>query len=405
MPRLRADGGLAGSGLKLPAKLVANISVAPATASHAPLTLQGCQAALFGWPEVQGGDKPRGSCTMSGALSKTEDVKLKDLGSGGTQDAGQARMRAAKIPAVHENNALVKDCKDKRSEQLRRQMRQIHALRERFLGLNKHLQEFKREYLRKGYAIQWTACMKESTHSKHTNELHEASCLKRSGITMYPGNNIRKKAFTPSLPFSTRVFLRELEQCLLHKASGCVPTEQTPSIGRFFLDKSRKARRRRVLLKLYRPMPCWHLERSLSMQHAPVAELLDVRACLSTQPETEVLRLTRQAFCCLDAQVLGSDLQGTNHVAIDTPERSAYSFNVRALLPNLETRKRSLQEHDSPLAPGCLSPAPSSPGHARFYPSTRQQGAMQCDSCWLQGRQMHEQGVGMMRIAWRQQRA
>eukprot|EP00983_Pelagomonas_calceolata_P117508 1160422-Pelagomonas_calceolata.AAC.9 len=48
MPNFRADGRLAGSDPKLPAKLVANFSAAPATASHAPLTLQGCQAVLFG---------------------------------------------------------------------------------------------------------------------------------------------------------------------------------------------------------------------------------------------------------------------------------------------------------------------------------------------------------------------
>eukprot|EP00983_Pelagomonas_calceolata_P051998 1142650-Pelagomonas_calceolata.AAC.4 len=41
IPSLRADGGLAGSGPKLPAKSVANVSAAPATASDAPLTLQG----------------------------------------------------------------------------------------------------------------------------------------------------------------------------------------------------------------------------------------------------------------------------------------------------------------------------------------------------------------------------
>eukprot|EP00983_Pelagomonas_calceolata_P007647 247965-Pelagomonas_calceolata.AAC.10 len=44
MLSLRADGRLAGSGPELPAKLAANFSAAPATASHGPLTLQGCQA-------------------------------------------------------------------------------------------------------------------------------------------------------------------------------------------------------------------------------------------------------------------------------------------------------------------------------------------------------------------------
>eukprot|EP00983_Pelagomonas_calceolata_P008481 276917-Pelagomonas_calceolata.AAC.2 len=40
MPSFRADDRLAGSGQEQPAKLVANVSAAPATASHAPLTLQ-----------------------------------------------------------------------------------------------------------------------------------------------------------------------------------------------------------------------------------------------------------------------------------------------------------------------------------------------------------------------------
>eukprot|EP00983_Pelagomonas_calceolata_P076366 1153391-Pelagomonas_calceolata.AAC.8 len=48
MPSFRAHGRLGGSGQELHAKLVANVSTAPATASHAPLTLQGCQAVLFG---------------------------------------------------------------------------------------------------------------------------------------------------------------------------------------------------------------------------------------------------------------------------------------------------------------------------------------------------------------------
>eukprot|EP00983_Pelagomonas_calceolata_P063741 1147855-Pelagomonas_calceolata.AAC.2 len=48
MPSLSADGVLAGSGPKLPAELNANFSAAPATASHRPLTLQGCLNNLFG---------------------------------------------------------------------------------------------------------------------------------------------------------------------------------------------------------------------------------------------------------------------------------------------------------------------------------------------------------------------
>eukprot|EP00983_Pelagomonas_calceolata_P039479 1137198-Pelagomonas_calceolata.AAC.2 len=41
MPGGRVDGGLAGSGQALPSKNFPNISAAPATAFHAPLTLQG----------------------------------------------------------------------------------------------------------------------------------------------------------------------------------------------------------------------------------------------------------------------------------------------------------------------------------------------------------------------------
>eukprot|EP00983_Pelagomonas_calceolata_P095089 1157965-Pelagomonas_calceolata.AAC.3 len=51
MPRIGADGSLTVSGQELPANLVANFSAAPATASHAPLTLQGCLALFFGWVE------------------------------------------------------------------------------------------------------------------------------------------------------------------------------------------------------------------------------------------------------------------------------------------------------------------------------------------------------------------
>eukprot|EP00983_Pelagomonas_calceolata_P047342 1140596-Pelagomonas_calceolata.AAC.2 len=47
-PTKRADGRLAGSVQELPAKLVANVSIAPATASHGPPTLQGCLNFLFG---------------------------------------------------------------------------------------------------------------------------------------------------------------------------------------------------------------------------------------------------------------------------------------------------------------------------------------------------------------------
>eukprot|EP00983_Pelagomonas_calceolata_P051551 1142466-Pelagomonas_calceolata.AAC.1 len=47
MPSFKAEGGLAGSGQELPTKLVAHVSTAWATASHAPLALQGCQAVLF----------------------------------------------------------------------------------------------------------------------------------------------------------------------------------------------------------------------------------------------------------------------------------------------------------------------------------------------------------------------
>eukprot|EP00983_Pelagomonas_calceolata_P119655 1160627-Pelagomonas_calceolata.AAC.4 len=45
MPSSGLDGRLTGSGQELPVKLVANVS--PATASHVPLALQGCQAVLF----------------------------------------------------------------------------------------------------------------------------------------------------------------------------------------------------------------------------------------------------------------------------------------------------------------------------------------------------------------------
>eukprot|EP00983_Pelagomonas_calceolata_P086655 1156802-Pelagomonas_calceolata.AAC.6 len=49
-------GWLAGSGQVLPSKTFQRISTAPATASHAPLTLQGCQAKLpGGFPKFQGG--------------------------------------------------------------------------------------------------------------------------------------------------------------------------------------------------------------------------------------------------------------------------------------------------------------------------------------------------------------
>eukprot|EP00983_Pelagomonas_calceolata_P108076 1159416-Pelagomonas_calceolata.AAC.5 len=45
----RLDGRLAGSGQELPAKLVANFPTAPATASHAPMTLR----KLFVWEGSQ----------------------------------------------------------------------------------------------------------------------------------------------------------------------------------------------------------------------------------------------------------------------------------------------------------------------------------------------------------------
>eukprot|EP00983_Pelagomonas_calceolata_P009358 302936-Pelagomonas_calceolata.AAC.2 len=48
MPSSRADGRLAGLGQEVPAKLIANASTAPASASHGPLTVQGCQAVLLG---------------------------------------------------------------------------------------------------------------------------------------------------------------------------------------------------------------------------------------------------------------------------------------------------------------------------------------------------------------------
>eukprot|EP00983_Pelagomonas_calceolata_P098425 1158346-Pelagomonas_calceolata.AAC.7 len=88
MPNFRLDGRMAGSGQELPAKLVANCSAAPATASHAPLTLQGRQAVFFGrvakvsgrgvlWVGQgdrcelhRGTGKPRGSRPMNGASPK-----------------------------------------------------------------------------------------------------------------------------------------------------------------------------------------------------------------------------------------------------------------------------------------------------------------------------------------------
>eukprot|EP00983_Pelagomonas_calceolata_P021517 673765-Pelagomonas_calceolata.AAC.9 len=48
LPTFRAVVGLAGYGPKLPANLVADVSTAPANASHDPLTLQGCLAIMFG---------------------------------------------------------------------------------------------------------------------------------------------------------------------------------------------------------------------------------------------------------------------------------------------------------------------------------------------------------------------
>eukprot|EP00983_Pelagomonas_calceolata_P072595 1151783-Pelagomonas_calceolata.AAC.1 len=48
MASFRVDGRLVDSGQGLPAKLVANVFAAPATASHAPLTLQDCLDFLFG---------------------------------------------------------------------------------------------------------------------------------------------------------------------------------------------------------------------------------------------------------------------------------------------------------------------------------------------------------------------
>eukprot|EP00983_Pelagomonas_calceolata_P011112 358203-Pelagomonas_calceolata.AAC.2 len=79
---------MAGSGQEPPAKLVANFSAAPASASYAPLTLQGRQAVLFGRGAKVSGrgvlgvgqgnrcelhretGKPRGSRPMNGALPK-----------------------------------------------------------------------------------------------------------------------------------------------------------------------------------------------------------------------------------------------------------------------------------------------------------------------------------------------
>eukprot|EP00983_Pelagomonas_calceolata_P082388 1155915-Pelagomonas_calceolata.AAC.5 len=48
MPSFRADGRLAVSVPKPPAKLVANVSTTPATTSHGPLKLQGYLKFLFG---------------------------------------------------------------------------------------------------------------------------------------------------------------------------------------------------------------------------------------------------------------------------------------------------------------------------------------------------------------------
>eukprot|EP00983_Pelagomonas_calceolata_P045379 1139713-Pelagomonas_calceolata.AAC.2 len=72
MPSFRADGRLADAGQELPARLVANKSTAPATASQVPLTLQGCQAVLFGRVAKIPGVKPRGSRPMNGASPKKQ---------------------------------------------------------------------------------------------------------------------------------------------------------------------------------------------------------------------------------------------------------------------------------------------------------------------------------------------
>eukprot|EP00983_Pelagomonas_calceolata_P109979 1159619-Pelagomonas_calceolata.AAC.7 len=88
MPSSRVEDRLAGSSQELPAKPIANVSIAPGTASHAPLTLQDSLKLLFGrvakipWRWVcwasQGSrcelfretGKPRGSRPMNGASPK-----------------------------------------------------------------------------------------------------------------------------------------------------------------------------------------------------------------------------------------------------------------------------------------------------------------------------------------------
>eukprot|EP00983_Pelagomonas_calceolata_P051964 1142642-Pelagomonas_calceolata.AAC.8 len=54
MLTFRADGRLADSGQALPSKIIQQICTVPATASHTPLTLQGClNCSLGGWPKLQ----------------------------------------------------------------------------------------------------------------------------------------------------------------------------------------------------------------------------------------------------------------------------------------------------------------------------------------------------------------